>query len=62
MRKQTAYDIEYAGRLEIAKDDGAHFSARYDKDVRFVLERTNHRVHLPWKGVDGRAKTSHCDP
>ena len=49
MGKKTAYDIEYAERLEIAKDEGTHFRARYDKDVRFVLARTNHHVHLPSK-------------
>ena len=50
MGKKTAYDIEYAERLEIATDEGTHLRARYDKDVRFVLGRTNHhQVHLPSK-------------
>ena len=47
MGKKTSYGIEYAEHLEIVKDEVGHFRARYDKDVRFVLVRTNHHVHLP---------------
>ena len=47
--KVAATLVDYSEDMEAAKIEGMQFRSAYDKDVQFVLARTNHHVRLPTK-------------
>ena len=56
--KVHADPVDFPEDMEAAKIKGMQFRSEYDKDVQFVLARTNHHVHLATK--KGRVPLSAC--
>ena len=49
---------KYTENMAQAKTEGALFKSTYEKDVQFVMARTNHHVHSPTK--KGRLPLAAC--
>ena len=56
--KRVAAPADYIEDMESAHEDGKRYKIAYEKDVQFVLARTNHHVRLQTK--KGRMPFSAC--